>query len=374
MAETPLAETAERLLRLLSLLTVRRCWRADDLAERLRVTPRTVRRDVGRLRGLGYQVRAVPGPGGGYELGAGSALPPMMLDDEAAVAVAVGLRIAAGEAVAGTAEAAARAMAVIDRVLPDRLRRRAAALQSAIVPLPAANPVDPDLLGLLALACRDSERLRFSYTGGDGRTSKRHAVPFRLVSTGRRWYLVARDLDRDDWRSFRLDRIADPRPTGVRSRPADPPDAARFVAEGVSTRGYPYQARVLLRAPAQVVAELVPPTVAVIEATGDQECVIITGAYRLDMIALHLAGLGIPRPWRQTQDKRHGRPRRGQSMRSARRRCSDAETQTIDPNAILPPQVCYEEYPHGDEHLCGNSHTWSGSPVGFNVSVRSGAI
>jgi predicted DNA-binding transcriptional regulator YafY len=193
MAESPVAESAEHLLRLLSLLTVRRCWRADDLAERLCVTPRTVRRDVGRLRGLGYQVRAVPGPGGGYELGAGSALPPMLLDDEAAVAVAVGLRIAAGGAVAGTAEAAVRAMAVIERVLPDRLRRRATALQSAVLPLPSGTlPADPDLLGLLALACRDSERLRFSYANGDGRTGNRHAVPFRLVSTGRRWYLVAR--------------------------------------------------------------------------------------------------------------------------------------------------------------------------------------
>jgi len=294
MAETSLAESAERLLRLLSLLTVRRSWRADDLAERLCVTPRTVRRDVGRLRGLGYQVRAVPGPGGGYELGAGSALPPMLLDEEAAVAVAVGLRLAAGGAVAGTAEAAVRAMAVIDRVLPDRLRRRAAALQSAVVPLPLGEPVDPDLLGLLALACRDSERLRFSYTDGDGRTSNRHAVPFRLVSTGRRWYLVARDLDRDDWRSFRLDRIAGPRPTGVRTRPADPPDPARFVAEGVSTRGYPSQARVLLHGPRHKVAEHVPPTVGVIEATGEQECVLVTGAYRLDLIALHLADLGIP--------------------------------------------------------------------------------
>ena len=295
MPEAPLAQTAGRLLRLLSLLTVRRCWRADELAERLGVTPRTVRRDVGRLRALGYQVRAVPGPGGGYELGAGSALPPMLLDDEAAVAVAVGLRVAASGAVAGMAEASVRAVAVIDRVLPDRLRRRATALQSAVVPLPAGTPpVDPDVLGLLALACRDSERLRFSYTNGEGQASHRHAIPFRLVSTGRRWYLVARDLDRDDWRSFRLDRITDPRPTGMRSRPADPPDAARFVSEGVSTRGYRCHARILLHAPAHVVAELVPPTVAVIEATSERECVLLTGAGRLDMIALQMAGLGIP--------------------------------------------------------------------------------
>lgn len=295
MTESPAAETAQRLLRLLSLLTVRRCWRAAELAERLGVTQRTVRRDMDRLRDLGYEVRAVPGPGGGYELGAGTALPPMLLDDEAAVAVAVGLRVAAGGAVAGMAEAAVRAMAVIDRVLPDRLRRRAAALQSTVVPLPAGTPpVDPDLLGLLALACRDSERLRFSYTSGEGQLSSRHVIPYRLVSTGRRWYLVARDLNRDDWRSFRLDRMADPRPTGVRSRPADPPDAARFVAEGVSTGGYPHQARILLHAPAHVVAELVPPTVGAIEAAGEGECVLVTGAFCLDAIAWHVASLGIP--------------------------------------------------------------------------------
>jgi hypothetical protein len=204
----------------------------------------------------------------------------MLLDDEAAVAVAVGLRVAASGAVAGMAEASVRAVAVIDRVLPDRLRRRATALQSAVVPLPAGTPpVDPDVLGLLALACRDSERLRFSYTNGEGQASHRHAIPFRLVSTGRRWYLVARDLDRDDWRSFRLDRITDPR---------------RFVSEGVSTRGYRCHARILLHAPAHVVAELVPPTVAVIEATSERECVLLTGAGRLDMIALQMAGLGIP--------------------------------------------------------------------------------
>jgi predicted DNA-binding transcriptional regulator YafY len=228
-----MADTAERLLRLLSLLTARRGWRGEDLAGRLGVTPRTVRRDVERLRNLGYEVRAVPGPAGGYELGAGSALPPMLLDDDAAVAVAVGLRAAADGAVAGMAEAAVRAAAIIERLLPDRLRRRADALQSAVVPLPAgAAPVSPDLLGTLALACRDAERLRFAYVDGSGKPSRRHVEPYRLVSTSRRWYLVARDIDRDDWRSFRLDRISQPLPTGQRSSPADPPDAAQFVAEG----------------------------------------------------------------------------------------------------------------------------------------------
>jgi predicted DNA-binding transcriptional regulator YafY len=290
-----MADTAERLLRLLSLLTARRGWRGEDLAERLGVTPRTVRRDVERLRSLGYEVRAVPGPAGGYELGAGSALPPMLLDDEAAVAVAVGLRAAAGGAVDGMAEAAVRAAAIIERLLPDRLRRRADALQSAVVPLPAGTaPVSPDLLGTLALACRDAERLRFAYVDSSGSPSRRHVEPYRLVSTGRRWYLVARDIDRDDWRSFRLDRISQPLPTGQRSSPADPPDAARFVAAGISTGPYRWRASVLMDAPAAVVAEHVPATTAVIEAAGDERCVLTAGSNSLDAIIMHLAELDIP--------------------------------------------------------------------------------
>lgn len=291
-----MADSAERLLRLLSLLTSRRTWRGEDLAERLSVTPRTVRRDIDRLRALGYEVHAVPGPAGGYELGAGSALPPMVLDDDAAVAVAVGLRAAADGAVAGMAEAAVRAAAVIERVLPDRLRRRVDALHKAIVPLSsnAAAPVGPGLLGTLALACQDCERVRLRYTDREGRQTRRHVEPYRLVAAARRWYLVARDIDRGDWRSFRLDRITDPLPTGQRSRPADPPDAARFVAEGMSTAQYKWQARVLMDAPADVVASQVPPTTAVIEAAGDRQCVLIAGSESLDAIAVHLALLGIP--------------------------------------------------------------------------------
>ena len=175
--------TAERLLRLLSLFTVRRCWGGDELAQRLGVTPRTIRRDVERLRDLGYQVRAVPGPYGGYELGAGTGLPPLLLDDDAAVAVAVGLRAVAGGAVAGIEEAAVRAAAVIERVLPARLRARVDALRAAVVPLPGVRPDDaavrPETLALLALACRDSERIRFGYTDGEGTPEQqaRRAVP-----------------------------------------------------------------------------------------------------------------------------------------------------------------------------------------------------
>jgi predicted DNA-binding transcriptional regulator YafY len=290
--------TAERLLRLLSLFTVRRSWGGEELAERLGVTPRTIRRDVERLRGLGYQVRAVPGPAGGYELGAGTGLPPLLLDDDAAVAVTLGLRAVAGDAVSGLEEAAARAAAVIERVLPGRIRLRVDALRSAVVPLHAprlsSEPVRPQTLARLALACREGERLRFGYTDGQGRPSSRHVEPHRLVFTGRRWYLVARDIGKDEWRSFRLDRLAEVLPTGQRSRPADPPDAGRFVAEGIAAGAYRYQARVLVAAPADVVAARVPALAAVVEATGDDQCLITTGSDYLDAIAMHLAMLDLP--------------------------------------------------------------------------------
>ena len=298
--------TAERLLRLLSLFTVRRCWGGDELAQRLGVTPRTIRRDVERLRDLGYQVRAVPGPYGGYELGAGTGLPPLLLDDDAAVAVAVGLRAVAGGAVggmegAGMEEAAVRAAAVIERVLPGRLKVRADALRAAVVPLPGVRPDDaavrPETLALLALACRDGERIRFAYTDAGGTASSRHAEPYRLVVTARHWYLVARDLDKGEWRSFRLDRLERPLRTGHRASPAgtpDAPDAARFVAEGIASGAYRYQARVLVAAPADVVAARIPGLGAVVEAVSESACLVISGSNYLDMIALHFASLDLP--------------------------------------------------------------------------------
>jgi predicted DNA-binding transcriptional regulator YafY len=290
--------TAERLLRLLSLFTARRSWGGDELAHRLGVTPRTIRRDVERLRGLGYEIRAVPGPAGGYELGAGAGLPPLLLDDDAAVAVALGLRAVAGGGVAGMEEAAVRAAAVIERVLPARLRRRVDALRGVAVPVhaprPGTRPVRPETLALLALACRDGERLRFGYTDGQGRQSRRHAEPHRLVFTARHWYLVARDVDRGEWRSFRVDRLAGPLPTGQRSRPAGAPDAARFVAEGIASGAYRYRARVLIGAPADVVAARLPGLGAVLEAVDDRRCLVITGSDYLEAIAMHLAMLGLP--------------------------------------------------------------------------------
>jgi hypothetical protein len=170
-----------------------------------------------------------------------------------------------------------------------------AALQSAMVSLPAGGPaVDAGLLGVLALACRDGERLRFSYTDRDGTGSRRHVEPYRLVCAGRRWYLVARDLDRDDWRSFRVDRLAEPLPTGVRSRPVDPPDAARYVSEGTAAGPYRWRARVVLQAPADVVAAQVPATAAVVEAMDDERCLLLTGADRLEVVVAHLLQLATP--------------------------------------------------------------------------------
>jgi predicted DNA-binding transcriptional regulator YafY len=288
-------DTAARLLRLLSLLTARRTWGGDELADRLGVTGRTVRRDVERLRELGYPVRAVPGPTGGYALGAGTGLPPLLLDDDSAVAVALGLQTAASGAVAGIQEAALRAGAAIEQVMPTRLRRRVQALQATTVALTANDAVvAPSVLAQLALACRDGERLRFRYVDRSGQDSQRHVEPYRLVSTGRRWYLVARDLDRDDWRSFRVDRLHDPLPTGRHSPPADPPDAARFVASGLSQGPYRWRARVVMHAPAAVVTSLMPPTVAVIESIDDERCLLISGGDSLDFIVLHLALLNVP--------------------------------------------------------------------------------
>jgi predicted DNA-binding transcriptional regulator YafY len=286
-------DASARLLRLLSLLQARPEWAGAELAARLGITPRTVRRDVQRLRDLGYPVDATPGVAGGYRLGPGGALPPLLLEDDEAVAVAIGLRTAAGGSVTGIAESSLRALAKLEQVLPVRLRHRVAALQVATVPLVgAAAPVDPDTLTVIAVACRGQHRIRFSYRDRTDSVSDRHVEPHRLVHTGRRWYLVARDLDRDDWRTFRVDRIDAPRPTGVRFVPRDPPDAGAFVAAGTTSAPYRHQARILVRAGAEAIAERVPPTVGVVQALDPHSCLLTTGSDSLDALAVHLATLG----------------------------------------------------------------------------------
>ena len=215
-------ETSARLLRLLSLLQTPREWTGAELGERLGVSPRTVRNDVDKLRELGYPVLATRGAAGGYRLGAGAAMPPLLLDDEEAVAVAVGLRTVATGPIAGIEEASLRALAKLEQVLPSRLRTRVGGLRSIITPVPFASAgpvVDPDVLTAVAAACRARERLRFSYLSHDGSASERDAEPYQLVNWGRRWYLVAFDVGRGDWRTFRVDRITPRTPGGGRFTP-----------------------------------------------------------------------------------------------------------------------------------------------------------
>lgn len=286
-------ETSARLLRLLSMLQVRPDWAGAELATRLGITPRTLRRDVQRLRGLGYPVHASPGVAGGYRLGAGSALPPLLLDDDEAVAVVVSLRTAASRTVTGIEETSLRALAKLDQVLPARLRERTAALQLATVPLPSPAPtIDPANLTVIARACSSHLRLSFTYTDFSGTVSTRSVEPHRIVHTGHRWYLVARDLDRDDWRNFRVDRIGTPESAGARFVPRDPPDAAAFVAASVTAAPYRFRARVIMHAPASVIAERMPPTVGVLEDAGPDRCLLTTGSDSLDALAFHLAMLG----------------------------------------------------------------------------------
>lgn len=290
-------ETSARLLRLLSLLQAHREWTGADLAERLGVTPRTVRRDVDRLRELGYPVNASPGTGGGYQLGAGAELPPLLLDDDEAVAVAVGLRTAAGNGVEGIGEASVRALAKLEQVLPGRLRRRVSALNEFTVPMlcgPGPTTVDASVLTDLAAACRDSERLRFGYRDHEGNVSRRVVEPHRLVCTERRWYLVAWDLDREDWRTFRADRI-DPRPPhGPRftPRPAPAEDLAAYVSRGVAQHAYAAKAVLRLKVPAREAARIVGPSDGSLEALDADSCLLHTGAVNLDVLVIHVMLLG----------------------------------------------------------------------------------
>lgn len=291
-------ETSARLLRLLSLLQAHREWSGADLADRLGVTSRTIRRDVDRLRELGYPVNASPGTGGGYQLGAGAELPPLLLDDDEAVAVAVGLRTAAGQGIEGIGETSVRALAKLEQVLPSRLRRRVSALNTFTVPMlrgPQPSAVDPAVLTELANACRDGERLRFEYRDHGGSPTRRNVEPHRLVCTERRWYLVAWDVDRDDWRTFRADRITPTPPHGPRFTPRTPPaeDLAAYVSQGVSTRAYASQAVVRLFVPLAEAAERISPSAGTLEASGEDSCVLRTGAAGLDVMVIHVMLMGF---------------------------------------------------------------------------------
>lgn len=274
-------DTSARLLRLLSLLQAHRDWSGTDLAERLGVTTRTVRRDIGRLRDLGYPVHAVRGSAG-YRLGAGSSLPPLLLDDDEATAVAVGLRTATGT-VAGIEESSLRALLKIEQVLPSRLRYRVDTLHRATVRVNAADTtesVDAATLMAVAEACRRNERLRFDYTRHDGSETVRTVEPHSLVSFNRRWYLVAWDIDRDDWRSFRVDRLRPRTPTGPRftPRPAPDGDVGAYLSRTLSDSGWPYRAVVRLHASAEELADRIWAPMGVLEPVDEHSCLMHVGA------------------------------------------------------------------------------------------------
>jgi predicted DNA-binding transcriptional regulator YafY len=286
-------ETSARLLRLLSLLQARRDWTGPQLAERLGVTTRTVRNDVERLRSLGYPVDAAPGVSGGYRLGVGAALPPLLLDDDEAVAVAIGLRSAAGGTVAGIEDSSVRAMAKLERLLPSRLRRRVGTLAAAMVTLPGpGSTVDADTLMAIAAACRDHERLRFDYRTHDGAGSLRGTEPHRLVNAGRRWYLLAWDVDRRDWRTFRVDRIGLRPPAGPRFAPREMPEdeVTDRLSRSLATATWRYRVRVTVRAPAAEIAGRLPAAITV-EPVDDATCVIGVGSDTPHMLALYLGML-----------------------------------------------------------------------------------
>jgi len=287
-------ETSARLLRLLSLLQSRRDWTSNELADRLGVTTRTIRNDIGRLRGLGYPVDARPGVAGGYRLGAGGVLPPLLLDDDEAVAVAIGLRTAATGSITGLEETSVRALTKLQQILPARIRHRISAFQSHMLPMPSPGPrVDPDVLTVIAGACRDHERLRFDYRAHSGAASRRAVEPYRLVSDRRRWYLVAWDVERDAWRTFRVDRIDLRTPHGPRFTPRDlPPDheiAAR-VARGVGEATWRYRARVIVHASAAYVRDRLPIPIDV-EPLDDNRCALEPGSDNPQLLALYLGML-----------------------------------------------------------------------------------
>jgi predicted DNA-binding transcriptional regulator YafY len=287
-------ETSARLLRLLSLFQGRRYWPGADLAGRLEVTSRTLRRDVDKLRTLGYPIHSTSGAEGGYQLGAGAEMPPLLLDDEEAVAVAMGLRYAATGSIAGVEEASVRALLKIEQILPPRLGRRVAALQTVVVtsPGPGAN-VDARTLSIIASACREREMLRFRYRDRTGTASARSVEPHRVVNTWSRWYLVAWDTGRKDWRTFRVDRMERcGAAAGVRFVPREPParDLATYVTQsGVNAR---CRARVKVFAAATVIAGRLPPHFGLVEPIDEKSCLFETGASSYESLAMQLSLIG----------------------------------------------------------------------------------
>lgn len=287
--------TSARLLALLGLLQARPLWTGPELAERLGVSVRTVRDDVSRLRELDYPVEAARGAAGGYRLGPGGRLPPLLLDDEEAIAVAVGLHSAAG--LAGIADSRARVLVKLEQVLPSRLRDTVTSLTDAVERAPedtgtdAADPdVDPAVLRAVAAAVQRRHWLRFSYNG-----SPALAEPYRLLAWQRRWYLVGRDPQQDTWRTFRVDWLVLDHPTGRRFEPQPVPggDWTAFMMRDVASSGWAVHARLRMAANAADVLARINPAVGVVEAVDDGSCVLVTGADSLATVAVYAGMLGM---------------------------------------------------------------------------------
>jgi len=294
-----MSETTSRVLQLLGLLQSRRVWSGEELAERLGVTGRSVRRDIDRLRELGYPVLASKGHGGGYQLGAGAAMPPLLLDPDEAVAMAVCLRGAAGGSVAGVGESALRALSKLDQVMPARLRAQVSVVHEATVTLTSGPPetqVEPDVLMTLARASRDHEHVTAGYVDRAGVAAERRLEPYQLVTTGRRWYVLAYDRDRRDWRSLRLDRMADVRALGSTFTPREAPDAAAYVQRSISRGAYDHVARVRIEAPKSLVEKQIPPSVGTVTSDGPDRCIFEAGGNHLGAMAMHIGAL----PWEMT--------------------------------------------------------------------------
>lgn len=293
-------DTSARLLRLLVLFSTRPAWGAQELVDRLEITPRTLRRDITRLRDLGYPIDSTTGRYGGYTLGAGGRLPPLLLDDDEAVAVAVALQNVSRSADPMLGEPAVAALAKLSQVLPSGLRERVDTFGAVLVhagraPERARSAPDIDVLMALAHACRAGDRMRFDYERGDGSQTRRHVEPHRLVSLKNRWYLVGFDLDRDDWRTFRIDRVTGPHATGAKAVERPAPDAAALVAEGVAVRVYETSALIRLHVPPGDAVRDISPAVGVIEtADPDATSTVVRIGGELDWIARFVTSLPYP--------------------------------------------------------------------------------
>jgi predicted DNA-binding transcriptional regulator YafY len=283
-------QTSTRLLQLLAMLQARRDWSGQDLASRLAVSTRTIRTDIERLRELGYPVEATPGVGGGYRLGHGTTMPPLLLEDEEVVAVAVALRMTAGAGITGIEEASLRALVKLEQLLPSRLRHRIDAMRAATVSVPGSGPtVDPAVLSAIAGAVRASERLRFDYVDHNDTQTVRSVEPERLVVWGRRWYLLAWDVERHDWRTFRVDRITPKTPTGPRFKPRTltDDDAAGYVQRSAGRATWRYRARIRIHAPVSQVRALLPLAVDT-SPDGPDHCIIEAGSDTPHQLALYI--------------------------------------------------------------------------------------